>query len=74
MKKLKIYPDTSVISHLDQQDALERMEETHRLWDMIKAGRFEAVIDIQSRKIPRRPIRDAGDMACGRGIGERVSS
>jgi predicted nucleic acid-binding protein len=44
MKKLKIYLDTSVISHLDQQDAPERMAETHRLWKKIKAGEFEVVI------------------------------
>jgi predicted nucleic acid-binding protein len=44
MKKLKIYLDTSVISYLDQQDAPERMAETHLLWDKIKDGEFKAVI------------------------------
>ena len=44
MKKLRIYLDTSVISHLDQQDAPERMAETHRLWDNIKACEYEVVI------------------------------
>jgi predicted nucleic acid-binding protein len=44
MKRLKIYLDTSVISYLDQQDALERMAETHILWDKIKNGEFKAVI------------------------------
>jgi predicted nucleic acid-binding protein len=44
VKKLRVYLDTSVISYLDQQDAPERMGETHRLWDRIKAGEFEAVI------------------------------
>jgi predicted nucleic acid-binding protein len=44
MKKLKIYLDTSVISHLDQKEKPERMAESHKLWDMIKAGKFEVVI------------------------------
>jgi predicted nucleic acid-binding protein len=44
MKKLKIYLDTSVISHLDQQDAPVLMAETHRLWEKIKAGEFDVVI------------------------------
>jgi predicted nucleic acid-binding protein len=44
MKKLKIYLDTSVISYLDQRDAPERMAETRRLWEKIKAGEYEAVI------------------------------
>ena len=41
---LKIYLDTSVISHLDQQDAPERMAETHKLWDVFKTGKYEVVI------------------------------
>jgi len=45
MKKLKIYLDTSVISHLDQQDAKEGWEEaTHKLWNEIQLGRFEPYI------------------------------
>jgi predicted nucleic acid-binding protein len=44
MKKLRIYLDTSVISHLDQRDAPALMAETHRLWERIKAGEFEVVI------------------------------
>ncbi|MDR1481545.1 MAG: PIN domain-containing protein [Synergistaceae bacterium] len=44
MKKLRIYLDTSVISHLDQQDAPERMAETHRLWSKVKSGEFDIVI------------------------------
>ena len=44
MRKLKIYLDTSVISHLDQQDAPEKMRDTHRLWDNIKAGLFDVVL------------------------------
>ncbi|MDR3328532.1 MAG: PIN domain-containing protein, partial [Prevotellaceae bacterium] len=44
MKKLKIYLDTSVVSYLDQQDAPERMAETHALWRKIKADDFDVVI------------------------------
>jgi predicted nucleic acid-binding protein len=45
MKKLrKIYLDTSVISYLDQQDAPERMAETHVFWERIKAGDFDVVL------------------------------
>jgi len=43
-KKLKIYLDTSVISHLDQQDAVERMAETHKFWKLITADEFDVVI------------------------------
>jgi predicted nucleic acid-binding protein len=41
MKKLKLYLDTSVISHLDQKDAPEKVAETRLLWDKIKAGKFD---------------------------------
>jgi predicted nucleic acid-binding protein len=44
MKKMRVYLDTSVISHLDQQDAPALMAETHRLWEKIKAGEFDVVI------------------------------
>jgi predicted nucleic acid-binding protein len=44
MKKLRLYLDTSVISHLDQQDVPALMAETHRLWEKIKAGDFDIVI------------------------------
>jgi len=44
MKKLKIYLDTSVISHLDHPDAPDKMADTHRLWAAIRRGEFEAVI------------------------------
>ena len=36
MKTLKVYLDTSVISHLYQLDAPEKMEETKRLWEILK--------------------------------------
>lgn len=44
IRKLKIYLDTSAISYLDQQDAPERMADTHRFWEKIKAGAFDIVL------------------------------
>ena len=42
MRKLKVYLDTSVISHLLQEDVPEKMADTRRLWEMFKAGKFES--------------------------------
>lgn len=36
MRKLKIYLDTSVISHLQQEDVPEKMRETQELWKQFK--------------------------------------
>ncbi len=36
MRKLKLYFDTSVISHLDQQDTPDKMASTHRLIKKVK--------------------------------------
>jgi predicted nucleic acid-binding protein len=44
MRKLRLYLETSVVSHLDQQDAPALMAETHKLWNMIKAGMYDAAI------------------------------
>jgi len=44
MKKLKVYLDTSVISHLDQHDAPEKMADTHLFWEKAKAGEFDIFI------------------------------
>ena len=41
MRKLKIYLDTSVISHLDQHDAPEKMRDTLSLWEDIRRGAYE---------------------------------
>jgi predicted nucleic acid-binding protein len=35
-----IYLDTSVISHLEQEDAPDKMADTLRFWDQVKAGRY----------------------------------
>jgi hypothetical protein len=52
MKKLKLYLDTSVISHLDQKDAPDKMAETRLLWNKIKAGVYDVVIlDVDIREL-----------------------
>ena len=44
MKKLKIYLDTSVISHLQADDVPDKMVITNELWKQIQAGRYKACI------------------------------
>jgi predicted nucleic acid-binding protein len=41
MKKLKIYLDTSVISHLLHEDVPEKRNDTIRLWERIKNGYYD---------------------------------
>lgn len=35
-RKLKVYLDTSVISHLMQEDVPDKMEDTRKLWEMLE--------------------------------------
>ena len=35
MRKLKVYLDTSVISHLEQEDVPEKMEQTRKVWEIL---------------------------------------
>jgi len=44
MKKLKLYLDTTIISHLDQKEKPEQMSETLKLWEKIKNNEYEAII------------------------------
>ena len=44
MKKLKLYLDTSVISHLGAEDVPEKMAITNDLWKQIQTGRYKACI------------------------------
>jgi predicted nucleic acid-binding protein len=44
VKKLKIYLDTSVISHLRHEDAPEKMKDTWLFWDELKTGKYEVAI------------------------------
>jgi predicted nucleic acid-binding protein len=42
--RLKVYLDTSVISHLDAADVTEKMADTLRFWEMLKTGKYEAFL------------------------------
>jgi predicted nucleic acid-binding protein len=44
MKKLKLYLDTSVISHLHADDVPEKMEKTIAFWDLLITEEFEPYI------------------------------
>lgn len=44
MGKLKVYLDTSVISHLMQEDVPEKMADTLKLWDMFKDGKYDVYV------------------------------
>jgi predicted nucleic acid-binding protein len=44
MKIPKMYLDTSIISHLRQEDVPEKMRDTIRFWDAIKAGEYDVAI------------------------------
>ena len=54
MKKLKIYLDTSVVSHLDAPDTAEKMQDTLALWDEIISGVFDVFIsDVTIEELER---------------------
>lgn len=44
MQKLKVYLDTSVISHLSQEDAPEKMADTRQLWELFKNEKFDVYL------------------------------
>ena len=44
MNKLKVYLDTSVISHLFQEDVPEKMADTRQLWEMFCAGKYDVYL------------------------------
>lgn len=44
MKKLKIYLDTSVISHLLAEDTPDKMADTQALWLQIEQGKYDVVL------------------------------
>ena len=54
MKKLKIYLDTSVISHLDAPDTPDKMQETLTFWNEIMSEDFFVCIsDVTIEEIER---------------------
>ena len=44
MKRLKIYLDTSVISHLDAPDVPDKQEDTRKLWKAIQGGEYDVYV------------------------------
>jgi predicted nucleic acid-binding protein len=56
MKKLKVYLDTSVISHLDAPDMPSNMEDTLKLWqDFIDDKYTIAISDLVMTEVSRCP-------------------
>ena len=54
MRKLKLYLDTSTISHLFADDTPDKMEDTIRLWEKIISGEYEIYVsDIVTDEIKR---------------------
>lgn len=41
MEKLKVHLDTSVISHMFQDDAPEKMADTRKLWELFKEDKYD---------------------------------
>ena len=64
MHKLKVYLDTSVISHLHQLDAPEKMTETHLFWEDLKQGKYDicvgqiTLLEITDCSEPKRSLLD----------------
>lgn len=44
MEKLKVYLDTSVVSHLLQKDVPEKMADTRKLWEKFKAEQYDVYL------------------------------
>ena len=44
MRKLKIYLETSAISHLHARDRPDRMADTLSMWDIVKVGKYDVVL------------------------------
>ena len=44
MRKLKVYLDTSVISHLLQKDVSEKMADTRQLWEMFREEKYDVYL------------------------------
>ena len=44
MRKPKIYLDTSVISHLEQEDAPDKMADTLKLWEDFKQNKYDVYV------------------------------
>lgn len=50
--KIRVYLDTSIISYLDQKDTPDRMNETQKIWEILKSDKFQVIIsDLVFREI-----------------------
>lgn len=62
MRKLKVYLDTSVISHLAQEDVPEKMADTLKLWELFRNNRYDVYLstvtleEISSCPEPKRGL------------------
>lgn len=56
MNKIKVYLDTSVISHLEAEDTPEKMGETHGFWQELKKGNYiVAISDLTIAELTKCP-------------------
>lgn len=61
-EKLKVYLDTSVISHLAQEDVQEKMLNTLNLWEIFKREKYDLYLstvtlqEIEDCPEPKRSI------------------
>jgi len=44
VKRLKIYLDTSVVSHLSADDSPEKMKDTLAFWEKVKSGTYDVAL------------------------------
>ena len=65
MRKLKVYLDTSVISHLMQEDVPEKMADTLQLWELFREGVYDVYLstvtleEVSACPEPKRsPLRE----------------
>jgi predicted nucleic acid-binding protein len=62
MRKIKLYLDTSIISHLFADDTPDKMADTIRLWNDLVNGKYEVYIsdvvtnEVQSCPEPKRSL------------------
>lgn len=63
MRKLKLYLDTSVISHLFAEDTPEKMADTNRLWQDFIDGKYEVFVSTTTlEELGRCPEPKRGKM------------
>ena len=56
MRKFRVYLDTSVISHLMQEDVPEKMADTRELWKMFRDGKYDVYLSaVTLREIQNCP-------------------